>query len=196
MMYKLNFGRCSWSTMGCRAQLLGWSDLMHVRDCTPVYGIHIIFYHVKDYWSLLQTLRNLPNPLVGMQYKLHTALSKSFRARNFPIYTLPQYRQMPRNAVQQDASWSCGTIAICTTLHLLLGDRHPHELHGLHITKTDMLTLHRELLEWSIAGTPLSLWQIGCLNQGIQPTLAHRGSYSLLSVTSTTSLTKGQPWRP
>ncbi len=112
------------------------------------------------------------HPLACMQSKLHAAVSESFRARNLPIPTLPKYKQAPRLAVEHGAprpAWSCGTIAMCTTLHLLLGDRHPHELPGLHIIRTRMLTLHRALLEWLIAGTPPALWQIGCLHQDIHP---------------------------
>jgi hypothetical protein len=136
----------------------------------------------------------------GMHSKLHTALSESFCARNLPIPILSQYKQVPRIAIQQDAprsAWSCGTIAMCTTLHLPLGNRHPHELLGHHITRTHMLALHREFLEWLIAGTPPDLWQLGCLHKDIHPpSLAHTGPYPLLSITATTSLAKGQPWRP
>ncbi len=86
---------------------------------------------------------------------------------------------------------------MCTTLHLLLGDWHPHELPDHHITRTHMLTIHRALLEWLIAGTPPDLWQIGLLHQHIHPlVLAHPGPYSLLSINAATSLTKGQPWQP
>ena len=58
----------------------------------------------KDYWSLLDPLRDLPNPLSGMHAKLHRSLRKFFRARNLPVPDLPQYKQLPRKAAQQDAS--------------------------------------------------------------------------------------------
>ena len=78
-----------------------------------------------------------------------------------------------------------------------MGNRHPHELPGLHVTITDMLVLHRALLEWRIVGTPSALWQLGCLHPDIHPPVSARtGPYPLLSSTAITSLTKGHPWRP
>ena len=60
-----------------------------------------------------------------------------------------------------------------------------------------MLTLHRALLEWLIIGKLPALWQLGCLHQDIHhSSLPHTGPYPLLSMYVTTSLTKGQPWRP
>ena len=41
MMYKVIFGIVSWSTMGCRAKLLGCSDLLYVRDYT-VYECYLV----------------------------------------------------------------------------------------------------------------------------------------------------------
>jgi hypothetical protein len=107
-----------------------------------------------------------------MQSKLHSAMSDSFGTRSLPVPPLHQCRQTPRTTIQQDTprpAWSCGTIAMRTSLHLLLGDRHPHELCELYITITHMLTLHRALLEWLILDTPPALWQLGCLNQHIPP---------------------------
>ena len=63
--------------------------------------------------------------------------------------------------------------------------------------QTHMMALHRALLKWLIAGTPPALWQLGCLHQGIHPaSSAHTGPYPLPSISATTMLTKGQPWRP
>ena len=45
MMYRLIFGIYSWSVMGCRVQLLGCSDLLHVRDCT-VYKIYLVMTRI------------------------------------------------------------------------------------------------------------------------------------------------------
>ena len=86
---------------------------------------------------------------------------------------------------------------MCITLHLLLGDRHPHELQELHITRSHMLTFHRALLERLIVGTPPDLWRLGCLHRDINPpSLAHTGPYPTLSIHATTTLPRGQPWRP
>ncbi len=163
-------------------------------------GHFLTLYIRKGYWSLMDPLRDIPHPPPDMQSNMHTALCESFRARNLPNPTLPQYKQVPRISVQQDAprpAWSCGTITMCTTLHLLLGDRLPHELPGQYITRDNMLTLHKALLEWLILGTPPAMWQIACIHQDIhRPIQAHTCPYSLLSIAAAASLPKGQPWRP
>ncbi len=131
--------------------------------CRPWHdsgGHFLTLYICNDYWSLLDPLHDLPHPPVGMQTKLHSALRKSFISRNLPVPPLPQYKQSPRIDIQMDAPlplWSCGTIAMCTTLHLLLGVSHPHELYESYTTKAHMLSLHRALLEWLIVGTPHAL---------------------------------------
>ena len=86
---------------------------------------------------------------------------------------------------------------MCTTLNLLLGDRHAHELPRQYITREQMLTLHMALLKWLILGTPPTWWQIGCIHRNISlPTQAHTCPYFVLSIVATASLPKGQPWRP
>jgi hypothetical protein len=135
-----------------------------------------------------------------MQTKLHYAISESFTARNLPVPPLPHYMQTPRIAIQLNTPqplWSCGTIAMCTTLHLLLGDRHPRDLCTLYTTTTHMLTLHIALFEWLIESTPPALWQLGCLHHDIQPpSQAHTGSYPPFIISATAALTMGQSWRP
>ena len=113
-------------------------------------GHFLTLYISKDYWTFLDPLRDLPHPPLDMQSNIHIALSESFRARNLQDPTLPQYMQVPRISVEQDAprpAWSCGTIAMCTILNLLFGDRHPHELSGQYITRAHMFILHRALLD-------------------------------------------------
>jgi hypothetical protein len=109
-----------------------------------------------------------------MQSKLYKALQESFRARDLPVPLLPQYMQLPRIAVQQDVprpAWSCGTIATCTTLHLL-GDRHPYELRDLYITRARMIPLHRALQDWLVMGTLTSMWLVRCMHRD-QPPPSH-----------------------
>ena len=107
-----------------------------------------------------------------MQRNLNRALREAFGARNLPIPPLPQCKETPRIVVQNDTPrqpWSCGTIAMLTTLHLLLGKRRPHELHALYISREKMLHLHKALLAWLITGTQPELWEIGCLHQDVVP---------------------------
>ena len=105
-----------------------------------------------------------------------------FHNQNLSIPDLPRYIQLPRIVVQRDAprpAWSCGTFAMCNALHLVLGNKHPHELPGGYITGAHLKVLHRALLEWLLAGSPPALWTIGCLNQDIHPPhLAHTGPYA------------------
>ena len=132
----------------------------------------LTFYLCADYWSLLDPLTDIPCPPSGMQASLNRALRQSFLARNLPIPPLPPYQHLPRIAIQQDSplpNWSCGTIAMCTTLHLLLGDKQPHTLPSSYIPRERMLSLHKALLAWLLTGTPPALWEIGCLHEDIIP---------------------------
>jgi len=91
-------------------------------------GHFVTFYPCPEYWSILDPLLdNLLEP-PRTQFKLHRALRESLASRNLPIPPLPTYRQLPRIAIQRDAHrplWSCGTFAVSTTLHLLLGGISP-----------------------------------------------------------------------
>jgi hypothetical protein len=72
-------------------------------------GHFLTLYICKDYWSLLDPLRDLPHPPPGMQSNLQTALCESFRVRNLPVPLMLPYKQVPRVSVQQDAprpAWS------------------------------------------------------------------------------------------
>ncbi len=160
----------------------------------------VTFYICADYLSIIDPLQDLPLPPPGMQRNLNRALREAFRARNLPVPPLPPYRQAPRLALQNDApcqSWSCGTIAMLTTLHLLLGSRQPHELPALYISRGKMLILHKALLAWLITGAPPELWTIGCLNEDIDPhPLAHIGPYTLQSGAAAIECPHGEYWRP
>jgi len=120
----------------------------------------VTFYMCADYWSIMEPLQDFPLPPPGMQSSLNRALKEAFRTRNLPIPLLPQYKEASRIVVQHDATrqyWSCGTIGMLTTLHLLLGKRRPHELSALCISRKKMLLLHKALFAWLITGTPLEL---------------------------------------
>ena len=187
-----------------------WSHSRHFTD--PLGGIqtHIptacgawyngehhfaTFYICAGYWSIIDTRQDFPLPHPGMQECIIRALRKAFRGRNLPVPPLPTYKQAPRIAVQHDAPrqhWSCGTIAMLTTLHLLLGRRRPHELPALCLLRENMLLLHKALLAWLIKGKPPRLWEIGCLNEDIAPLpSAHIGPYTLESVAATIDCPNG-----
>jgi hypothetical protein len=89
------------------------------------------------------------------------------------VQNIPTYKQFKRICIQKDSplrNWSCGTIVILTTLHLVLGCKRPHEVMRCKpksITRKHMLNFHKSLLKWISHGTPPDLWSIGCLNTSI-----------------------------
>jgi len=94
-------------------------------------------------------------------------------------------------------NWSCGTISMCTTLHLLIGNRQPHTLPNLYIPRARILSLHKALLAWLITGTPPALWAGDCLHGDITPpAAAHTGPYERISVAAMIASPKGAHWRP
>jgi hypothetical protein len=44
-----------------------------------------------------------------------------------------------------------------TIFHLLLGDKHPHDMPPKCITRRHMFALHKALLKWLLIGTPIPL---------------------------------------
>ena len=86
---------------------------------------------------------------------------------------------------------------MCTTLHLLLGNKHYHELPGRYITRAHMLALQRAQLEWLLVSIPPTMWSVGCLHQEVHPPqLAHTGPYTRRIIAATISVSKGNSWRP
>ena len=91
-------------------------------------GHFVTFYMCQEYWPLLDPLEDALLDPTRIQRKLHRALRESLTFRNLPIPPLPEYRQLPKIAIQWDSPrplWSCGTFAMSTTLHLLLGGIPP-----------------------------------------------------------------------
>ncbi len=154
----------------------------------------LTFYLCADYWSIMDPLQDIPLPRPRMQANLNQALRNSFRARNLPDSPLPPYI-----AIQNDAprpNWSCGTIAMCSALHLLLGTSRSHTLPTMYISRDQTLVLHKAFLAWLLTGTPTMIWEIGCLQIDIiPPPSANVGPYTQLSVAATIASPKGEHWR-
>jgi hypothetical protein len=113
-------------------------------------GHFVTFYLCPEYWSILDPLEGAAVAPARMQHRLHDALHESFHSRGLPTPPLPPFRSLPQIATQRDNPrplWSCGTFAMSTTLHLLLGGTPPHSLPTQFITRDHMLALHRALLE-------------------------------------------------
>jgi hypothetical protein len=192
-----------------------WSHPRHFSDreggtqthipttCGAWYNGHnhfVTFYLCADYWSLIDSLMDIPCSPPRMQANLNKALRQSFLARNLPVPPLPPYRQLPRIAIQRDVprpNWSCGTIAMCTILHLLIGNIQLHTLPRLYISRDRIISPHKILLAWLLTGTPPAMWEIGCLHKDIiPPSMARIGPYAQISVAATIESPKGEHWRP
>ena len=73
-------------------------------------------------------------------------------------------------AIQDDSplpAWICGTFVMITTLHLLLGNKHPHALPSGYMSREHMLALYKFLLKWLLTGSPPSLWEDECMRPDI-----------------------------
>ena len=95
------------------------------------------------------------------------AIKLSYELKGIEVPKLPVYKQFKRICIQQDAplnNWSCGTIALLTTLHLILGCKLPHEIKQSRISRNQMLNFHKALLIWLLHKIPPDLWGIDCLN--------------------------------
>ena len=84
-----------------------------------------------------------------------------------------------------------------TTLHLLLGDKHPHDMPAGCITRDHMLALHKALLHWLLTGSPPPLWRNGCLIDTVSE-LPYTDSWlhQTHSIASATALQGSRPWLP
>jgi len=111
----------------------------------------------QEYWTILDPLRPSEASYPALETQLHRALRESFTHRGLPPPILPPYKRVVRIGVQNDAplpAWSCGTVGMSTILHLLLGDKHAHEMPLGCITHGHMLALHEALLKRLLTGTP------------------------------------------
>jgi hypothetical protein len=133
----------------------------------------ITFYLCPEYWTILDPISLARDSYPALESQLHNALTESFIARRLPPPTLPPYIRTSRIAVQEDnplPPWSCGTFAMNTTLHLLLGDELPHAMPPHCITREHMLDCSPSTKHCSSGSSmrPLpSLWETGCQRDNI-----------------------------
>jgi len=123
-----------------------------------------------DYWTILDPLIDNYTPDHNMITNVTRAMTTTYQHHHEQCPPLPRYRKVNRIAIQSDApipSWSCGTVAILTLLHLTLGSIRPDLIATNSITCHQMLSLHEAILRWLIIGTPPDLWQLQCLNSNI-----------------------------
>jgi hypothetical protein len=90
-------------------------------------------------------------------------IKKSYELKGMEVPKIPTYKKFNRICIQKYSpflNWSCGTIAILTTLHLVLGCKRPHEIMQCKpksIPRKHMLNLHKSPLKWLFHGTPPDL---------------------------------------
>ena len=109
----------------------------------------------------MDPLSPAPETRTAFETQLHSALKESFFERAFAPPALLPCRRLALIAIQDDdplPPWSCGPFAMSTTLHLLSGDKHPHDMPPHCISGDHMLALHRALLRWLLTGTPPHLF--------------------------------------
>ena len=101
--------------------------------CGPWYkhGHFVTFVLCPEYWTFLVPLTDeyVIEPIVHENVK--NVIKQSYELKEMEIPNIPTYNQFKRLCIQKDSpldNWSCGTIAILTTLHLLLGCKRPHEI--------------------------------------------------------------------
>ena len=120
----------------------------------------VVFYICLDFWTILDPLNDNYTPSYDMITNVASALTITYQQHNEQCPPKPRYRRVQRIAIQNDSPlepWSCGTIAILTTLHLTLGNTRPDRIPANNITRQQMLNLHQALLQWLIIGTPPDL---------------------------------------
>jgi len=129
---------------------IGPLDVRYI--CGPWYrhGHFVIFVLCPEYWTILDPLRyeSVIDPNVHENVK--NVLKQSYELKGIKFPNIPPIKQFKRICFQKDSpldNWSCGTIAIITTLHLLLGCKRPHDIMRCkpkRITRKHILNLHKE----------------------------------------------------
>ena len=141
--------------------------------CGPwcIDGMHfVVFFLCQNYWTILDPATESPDTQPCMQDFLKEALSEAYLSKKLLLPEIPCFQPFPRLAVQQDhpyKPWSCGTFAMLTTLHIILGQKRPDQIPGKSISRKNMLNFHASLLVWVLHGKPPDIWMIDCLNTSI-----------------------------
>ena len=143
--------------------------------CGPWYrhGHFVTFVLCPEYWTFLDPLSDESVIETILHENVKNAFKQSYELNGMEVPNIPTYKQFKRFCIQKDFpldNWSCGTIYILTTLHLVLGCKRPHETmlwKPKSITRKHILNLHKALLKCLLHGTPPDLWSICCFNRSI-----------------------------
>jgi len=92
------------------------------------HGNFVTFALCPEYWTFLDTLTDeyVIGPIVRENVK--NVLKQSYELKGMEVPIIPTYKPFKRICIQKDSplpKWSCGTIAILMTLHLVLGCKRP-----------------------------------------------------------------------
>ena len=142
------------------------SNFYTSRNCTapldaPLLGVlhlsnhFVTIYICREYWTVSDPLDHTPSrthPIPVWEDNLHTALTVVYRSLNIPP-VLPPYLPLPTPlSTQSDrhGAWSCGTHAMLTSLHILMGTP-PHSFPTT-LSQTQVNHFHTDLLSWLLHG--------------------------------------------
>jgi hypothetical protein len=120
----------------------------------------VVFYLCPEFWTIIYPLHSFTSPIHSMTNTISTALATTYLHYNLPVQPFLPFRKVNRIANQKDfplVAWSCGTIAILTTLHLTIGQIRPDDINTYNIIRRHILNFYQALLQWLILGTPPSL---------------------------------------
>jgi hypothetical protein len=134
------------------------------------HGHFVTFVLCSQYWTILDPLTDASviDPII--EQNVQNSIKLSYESKGIQAPKLPGYRQFKRICIQEDqplGHWSCGTFALLTTLHILLGYKLPHQIPPNSISRDHMMNLHKGLLKWLLLGIPPNLWSIECLNTSV-----------------------------
>ena len=129
--------------------LSGPLDLPYITGLVHHSNHFVVVYICREYWTGLDPLHDHPRPPGWItQANVHRSLRRFYQNRDREVPHLPQYRQLPRISIQDDQphQWSCGTIALLTLIHIILGAPPPHVIPDNNITQLHTYRFHQTLL--------------------------------------------------
>ena len=98
----------------------------------------VVFYLHPEIWTIIYPLNNFTIPSFIMSTIIATALATIYLHNDLPAPPLPLFRRVNRIGIQTDsplAPWSCGSIAMLTTLNLTLGHNRPDNMNTSSISR-------------------------------------------------------------
>ena len=154
--------RATYADMDATAPL----DLPYMTGIVHHINHFTVLYICQEYWTILDPLTVHRRPPHWMpEANLHRSLRRYYQDHDIPTPSLPRYRALPRISIQNDHphQWSCGTVALLTLIHLILGCPPPHKIRENSISKQHTYRFHQTVLKWYVQGRIPNIWEDGCI---------------------------------